>query len=360
MAGAAAGVGYGVPPAQRQQPGGVLPGGRPVASYASSQMELLNLLNKSTGGSREDGSAFESGDFPPLAQGGAAPRVLSNPGTHSGEGHVGEATFASLLTKPAGQTAAPAAAQQHPQHHQQPRFQEDDFPALPAMGSSSGVGAASEPTPPAAAAAQAAAAGAGTAAAAASAAAAAQESKESDADRYGLLGLLSVIRMTDPDLTTLALGTDLTTLGLNLSLPEPLWWTFGSPWTDRPVVDHEPDGRPPEPLLQPAPRLTAAMLAKMQPDSLFYAFYGLPGDEVQFLAAAELNARGWSFSRELEAWITPAPSQDPSGAPGDSGYFVFDPNAWEVVRRDERGPAPPPADRSVQLPGSTDAGLAPH
>ena len=37
-------------------------------------------------------------------------------------------------------------------------------------------------------------------------------------DRFGLLGLLSVIRMSDPDLTTLALGTDLTTLGLNLNL----------------------------------------------------------------------------------------------------------------------------------------------
>ena len=41
-----------------------------------------------------------------------------------------------------------------------------------------------------------------------------------DADRFGLLGLLSVIRMTDPDLNTLALGTDLTTLGLNLNSSE--------------------------------------------------------------------------------------------------------------------------------------------
>ncbi len=32
-------------------------------------------------------------------------------------------------------------------------------------------------------------------------------------ERYGLLGLLHVIRMTDPNLTMLALGTDLTGLG---------------------------------------------------------------------------------------------------------------------------------------------------
>ncbi|CAN0321636.1 unnamed protein product, partial [Hapterophycus canaliculatus] len=39
---------------------------------------------------------------------------------------------------------------------------------------------------------------------------------EGKAKKYGLLGLLGVIRMTDPDLNTLALGSDLTTVGLNL------------------------------------------------------------------------------------------------------------------------------------------------
>jgi hypothetical protein len=39
-------------------------------------------------------------------------------------------------------------------------------------------------------------------------------------DPYGLLGLLGVIRMTDPDLSMLALGSDLTTLGLDLNTPE--------------------------------------------------------------------------------------------------------------------------------------------
>ncbi|XP_020964667.1 probable NOT transcription complex subunit VIP2 [Arachis ipaensis] len=47
---------------------------------------------------------------------------------------------------------------------------------------------------------------------------------------FGLLGLLSVIRMSDPDLTSLALGIDLTTLGLNLNSSENLHKTFGSPW----------------------------------------------------------------------------------------------------------------------------------
>ncbi|PWA38482.1 putative NOT transcription complex subunit VIP2 [Artemisia annua] len=54
-------------------------------------------------------------------------------------------------------------------------------------------------------------------------------------DRFGLLGLLSVIRMSDPDLTSLALGIDLTTLGLNLNSAENLHKTFGSPWLDEPT-----------------------------------------------------------------------------------------------------------------------------
>ncbi|KAG2673616.1 hypothetical protein I3843_13G087800 [Carya illinoinensis] len=58
---------------------------------------------------------------------------------------------------------------------------------------------------------------------------------QSATDQYGLLGLLSVIRMSNPDLTSLALGIDLTTLGLNLNSTENLHKTFGSPWSDEPA-----------------------------------------------------------------------------------------------------------------------------
>lgn len=51
-------------------------------------------------------------------------------------------------------------------------------------------------------------------------------------DPYGLLGLLSVIRMNDLDLASLALGIDLTTLGLNLNSSENLHKTFKSPWAE--------------------------------------------------------------------------------------------------------------------------------
>ena len=49
---------------------------------------------------------------------------------------------------------------------------------------------------------------------------------------YGLLGLLSVIRMTDADRNALALGSDLTMLGLNLGTVDNIYSTFSSPWSD--------------------------------------------------------------------------------------------------------------------------------
>lgn len=60
------------------------------------------------------------------------------------------------------------------------------------------------------------------------------QATQSNPDRFGLLGLRSVIKMTDPDLASLALGIDLTSLGLNLNSTENLYKTFASPWSNEP------------------------------------------------------------------------------------------------------------------------------
>jgi len=157
-------------------------------------------------------------------------------------------------------------------------------------------------------------------------------------DRYGLLGLLSVIRMTDPDVTTLALGTDLTTLGLNLNSPEALWKTFSSPWADGPAKP-ELEPKIPDcylPAKPPAP-VQPAYFSRFQPDTLFYIFYGMPGDEAQLFAADELAARGWYYHKELKAWLTRAPNTEPLQKTERferGSFFVFDPNTWDLVRKD--------------------------
>ena len=70
-------------------------------------------------------------------------------------------------------------------------------------------------------------------------------------------------RMTDPDLTTLALGTDLTTLGLHLNSPENVYRTFQSPWVDNPLRP-EPEFRVPACYQHNPPRLQPGYFNKFQ------------------------------------------------------------------------------------------------
>jgi len=155
-------------------------------------------------------------------------------------------------------------------------------------------------------------------------------------DRFGLLGLLSVIRMQDPDLTTLALGIDLTTLGLNLNSPDNLFKTFGSPWSDN-AVRPEPEFVLPSCYLQQAPRLQPGSFTKFQEETLFYIFYSMPNDEAQLYAAEELATRGWAYHKELKMWLCPVPGTEPtvkSNQHERGSVFIFDTNQWERVRKD--------------------------
>lgn len=55
-------------------------------------------------------------------------------------------------------------------------------------------------------------------------------------NQFGIVGLLTFIRAaeSDPSLVSLALGQDLTALGLNLNSPDNLYLTFAGPWADTP------------------------------------------------------------------------------------------------------------------------------
>jgi len=62
-------------------------------------------------------------------------------------------------------------------------------------------------------------------------------------DQFGLIGLLSFIRAaeTDPNLVSLALGYDLTTLNLDLNSETCLHSTFGGPWAKIPCRPQDLD-----------------------------------------------------------------------------------------------------------------------
>lgn len=67
-------------------------------------------------------------------------------------------------------------------------------------------------------------------------------------DQFGMVGLLTFIRAaeTDHNLVSLALGSDLTTLGLNLNSPENLYPNFAGPWAETPCRPQDIDYHVPQ------------------------------------------------------------------------------------------------------------------
>ncbi|XP_068311746.1 probable NOT transcription complex subunit VIP2 isoform X6 [Pyrus communis] len=163
------------------------------------------------------------------------------------------------------------------------------------------------------------------------------QSAQSAPDLFGLLGLLSVIRMSDPDLTSLALGIDLTTLGLNLNSTENLHKTFGSPWSDEPAKGDPEFGVPQCYYTKQPPVLHKGYFSKFSVETLFYIFYSMPKDEAQLYAANELNNRGWFYHKEHRLWFIRVPNMEPLGKTNTyerGSYHCFDPNTFETVRKD--------------------------
>ncbi len=356
-AGAFAGLGGAPPPinpaieanlAAFRQRAGLPPPVQRLGGYSAPSGDLLSMLAKAGGagaGRADEGPAFSAADFPSLGAGPGAARAPSGDG------------LGALLA--GGRPPPPPPAG--------PAFGEEDFPALPGAAGPpagapraggeqgaaqlaalqarlGGLALAQQQQQAAAAAAQAQQQAAAAAAAAAGflrppGAPAAPPPKPAPGglERFGMLGLLAIIRVAEPGASTLALGLDLTTLGLNLNSPDPLWRAFASPWADAPGAA-EPEFRVPACYLGPAPRLSPAHVARLQPDTLFYAFYGMPGDEAQLWAADELAARGWYFHSEMRAWLTRAPGSEPLQKTDRferGAFFVFDPAAWEVQRRED-------------------------
>jgi len=173
----------------------------------------------------------------------------------------------------------------------------------------------------------------------------------SSSDRFGLLGLRRIIRKTDPDLNVLALGINLTTLGLDLNSPDCLYASFSSPFAEGPSR-REPDYYLPACYYTQPPMQPAAMKMPMfSEETLLYIFYSMPKDALQLHAAAELHARDWRYHKDHKLWFTraAAPPTGPwqgkgefdhaataaaggAGSGAGSGYFYFDPNTWEKMQ----------------------------
>nr|CAG4641697.1 EOG090X06CC [Eurycercus lamellatus] len=162
------------------------------------------------------------------------------------------------------------------------------------------------------------------------------------ADQFGMAGLLTFIRVAESDsnLVSLALGSDLTTLGLNLNSPEPLYNNFGGPWAENPCRPQDIDFHvPPEYLTNAVIRdkLAPVKLNRYQEDLLFYLFYTNVGDAMQLAASLELYNRDWRYHKEERLWITRVPGMplmEKTGTYERGTYYCFDSNNWRKVAKE--------------------------
>jgi len=161
-------------------------------------------------------------------------------------------------------------------------------------------------------------------------------------DQFGMIGLLTFIRAaeTDPNLVSLALGTDLTTLGLNLNSEVTLFPTFGGPWAETPCRPQDIDFHVPHEYLTNTTirdKLAPVKLNRYKDDILFFMFYTNVGDVLQLAAAAELHNRDWRYHKEERLWITRAPGMTPTEKTQTyerGTYYFFDVSSWRKVPKE--------------------------
>ncbi|VDK77467.1 unnamed protein product [Litomosoides sigmodontis] len=162
-------------------------------------------------------------------------------------------------------------------------------------------------------------------------------------DQFGMAGLLTFLRAieSDPAIVALALGHDLTTLGLNLNSPERnIYATFGGPWADYPCRIQDLEAKVPDEYLTNASirdKLPNIKLSKLSEDVLFYLFYNCPGEVYQVAAASELYSRDWRFHKSQRVWLTRSQYggvKEQTSMYEKGSYNVFDPVQWRKIPRD--------------------------
>lgn len=152
-------------------------------------------------------------------------------------------------------------------------------------------------------------------------------------NKFSVLGLLKIINSNqnnDQELTNqqkLALGFDLTTLGLNLNAPDFLHETFSAPYIDNSPYCVQPNFELPD-CYKNFPFTHKRIYKRVLLETLFYIFYSMPNDANQIRAAKELINRGWSYHKTLQLWMKcmKVIEKQPEFTKGN--YIYFDILTW--------------------------------
>ena len=163
-------------------------------------------------------------------------------------------------------------------------------------------------------------------------------SQMSDRDRYGLGGLIEQIRNSDADSSNLAIGMDLTNLGLDLNSSEPIYPTFAGPFANGPTRPLQPDFVLPACYSVNNIHPIEEKIGSVTDETLFYIFYTMTRDVMQEQAAVELTQRNWRYHKVLQVWITKEPTYPephPIAQDVERGrYVIFNQHSWARESRD--------------------------
>ena len=161
----------------------------------------------------------------------------------------------------------------------------------------------------------------------------------SPADRFGLVGLVSLIKTQDPDMSMLTMGNNLQTLGMNLDSLDSLAASFVTPWSQDPTLASmqvEPAYQLPSCYNVQPPPPAQTKIASFSDETLFFIFYSTPRDVLQEVAAQELYARNWRYHKGLHLWLTKEQNTEPlqkTPTYERGTYVFFDPGSWEKVSK---------------------------
>ncbi|KAI4193674.1 MAG: hypothetical protein LQ348_002812, partial [Seirophora lacunosa] len=155
-------------------------------------------------------------------------------------------------------------------------------------------------------------------------------------DRWGLAGLLATIRSDNADVAGLAIGQDLTQLGLDLNSQEPLWPTWSGPFAEPSARPLQADFQLPECYTVDNVHRLRDKIPSFSDETLFWIFYTQPRDLMQELAASELTGRNWRYHKDLMMWLTKDTAFGEPVPLGDGtergSYIFFNQRTWQRAR----------------------------
>ena len=164
---------------------------------------------------------------------------------------------------------------------------------------------------------------------------------DNEMSKYGLAGLLSLVKMDQSDYTTFAIGQDITKLGFDLSQDSTILKNLPSPWAETSRSEVEPYFTLPRSILTesivPPPGPCDNKIQLFTDETLFYIFYMKPRDTLQEYAARELVARNWRYHKDIQVWLTKDSNVEPVLISQDvekGVYIFFDPHNWEKIKKE--------------------------